>query len=143
MNYEEYYNELSSELERSASVLKEYDDLEAHFMSSTHSRVRYESYVLSSMPVGIVDIVYILTSGTMTVSFDIELKNTLKNNTRLQYTLGVSRLFDKERVKILDIFKSLTEIANDDVLLNILNGIRNDLSKNEDRILKLKELMRR
>ena len=143
MDYEEYYNSLLTEVERTAVVLKEYNDLEPDFATAVSNRVTYESYVLSSMPIGIADIVYILTSGNMSIKFDIELKNTLKNNTRLLYTKGLLELMKNNKTKVLEIFKSLVDISNREALINLKNDISSDLTKNEYRLSRLKDLLRR
>ena len=143
MDYEEYYNGLITEVERTTVVLKEYNDLEADFAGTVSNRVTYESYVLSSMPIGIADIVYILTSGNMSIKFDIELKNTLKNNTRLLYTKGLLELMKNNKTRVLEIFKSLVDISNREALINLKNDISSDLTKNEYRLSRLKDLLRR
>jgi len=143
MDYEEYYNSLLTEVERTTVVLKEYNDLEPDFASAVSNRVTYESYVLSSMPIGIADIVYILTSGNMSIKFDVELKNTLKNNTRLLYTKGLLELMKNNKTKVLQIFKSLVDISNREALINLKNDISSDLTKNEYRLSRLKDLLRR
>ena len=143
MDYEEYYNSLLTEVERTTVVLKEYNNLEPDFASAISNKVTYESYVLSSMPIGIADIVYILTSGNMSIKFDIELKNTLKNNTRLLYTKGLLELMKNNKTRVLEIFKSLVDISNREALINLKNDISSDLTKNEYRLSRLKDLLRR
>jgi len=143
MNYEEYYNSLLGELTRATTVLKEYSDLEDFFANSSRNKVTYEAYVLSSMPIGISDIVYIITSGNISIKFDSILQNTLKNNNRLAFTKAVIRLFEEEKTQILNIFKSLVEISNATQLTALLSSISEDLAKNEYRLSRLKDLMRR
>ncbi|TKC03670.1 hypothetical protein [Pedobacter frigoris] len=143
MDYEEYYNSLLGELTRATVVLKEYSDLEDFFANSSRNKVTYEAYVLSSMPIGISDIVYIITSGNISLKFDTILHNTLKNNNRLAFTKGVLNLFKNEKTKILSIFKSLVEISNEMQLRDLLNDIGDSLNKNEYRLTRLKELMRK
>ena len=143
MDYEEYYNSLLTEVERTTVVLKEYNNLEADFAGAVSNRVTYESYVLSSMPIGIADMVYILTSGNISIKFDVELKNTLKNNTRLLYTKGLLDLIKNNKTKVLEIFKSLVDISNHVALVNLKNDIASDLTKNEYRLGRLKDLLRR
>ncbi|WP_316791843.1 hypothetical protein [Pedobacter frigoris] len=143
MDYEEYYNSLLGELTRATAVLKEYSDLEDFFANSSRNKVTYEAYVLSSMPIGISDIVYIITSGNISLKFDTVLHNTLKNNNRLAFTKGVLNLFKNEKGKILDIFKSLVEISNEMQLRDLLGDIGDSLNKNEYRLTRLKELMRK
>ncbi|TDQ11134.1 hypothetical protein [Pedobacter metabolipauper] len=143
MDYEAYYNELLGELERTITVLTTYNEIEDFFTSSTRNKVTYESYVLSSMPIGVADIVYILTTGNIAIKYDVELRNTLKNNTRLAFTKGLKKLFEAEKTKIISIFTSLVEISNDKFLKDLLNDVTNDLNKNESRLLRLKDLMRR
>ncbi|MEJ2881300.1 hypothetical protein [Pedobacter sp. GR22-6] len=143
MNYEEYYNSLLGELTRATTVLKDYSDLEDYFAGSSRNKVTYEAYVLSSMPIGISDIVYIITSGPISIKFDTVLHNTLKNNNRLAFTKGVLKLFQDEKTQILSIFKTLVEISSEMQLTTLLSDIGNDLTKNEYRLSRLKDLMRR
>lgn len=143
MDYNEYYDNLLAEVERTAVMLKGYDELDEHFSNVVSNRVTYESYVLSSLPVGIPDIVYILTSGSMSITFEFELRNTLKHNTRWLYTKKVLEMMKNNKEQIIDIFKSLTGISNSDLLNTLKLNIANDLDKNEDRLARLRQLSRR
>lgn len=143
MDYNEYYEALLAEVERTTVMLKGYDDLDEYFLNAVSNRVTYESYVLSSLPVGISDIIYILTSGSMSITFDFELRNTLKNNTRLLYAKKVLTLMQNNREKIIEIFTTLTGMSNSDLLIRLRTDINNDLIKNEERLERLRQLLRR
>ena len=143
MNYEEFYEELVAEIEQVTVVLKAYDDLEDYFMNTRNNRVTYESYVLNSLPKSISDIIYILGTGNLTLSAAHELKNTLKNNTRLAYTKSVLKLIKDNKEKVIETFKTQAKISNEALLINLKNDLVGDLNKNEYRISTLKELMRK
>lgn len=143
MNYEEFYEELIKEIEQVTVVLKAYDDLEDYFMNTRNNRVTYESYVLNSLPKSISDIIYILGTGNLTLSAAHELKNTLKNNTRLAYTKSVLKLIKENKDKVIDTFKTQARISNEALLINLKNDLVGDLTKNEYRVSTLQELMRK
>ncbi|RZM24479.1 MAG: hypothetical protein EOO88_22670 [Pedobacter sp.] len=143
MNYEEFYEELVREIEQVTVVLKAYDDLEDYFMNTRNNRVTYESYVLNSLPKSISDIIYILGTGNITLSAAHELKNTLKNNTRLAYTKSVLKLIKDNKEKVIETFKTQAKISNEALLINLKNDLVGDLNKNEYRISTLQELMRK
>ena len=143
MNYEEFYEELIGEIEQVTVVLKAYDDMEEYFMNTRNNRVTYESYVLNSLPKSISDIIYILGTGNLTLSAAHELKNTLKNNTRLAYTKSVLKLITDNKEKVIETFKTQAKISNEALLINLKNDLVGDLTKNEYRVSTLKELMRK
>ncbi|TDO24719.1 hypothetical protein [Pedobacter duraquae] len=143
MNYEEFYEELIGEIEQVTVVLKAYDDLEDYFMNTRNNRVTYESYVLNSLPKSISDIIYILGTGNLNLSAEHELRNTLKNNTRLAYTKRVLNLIRDNREKVIATFKTQAKISNEALLINLKNDLVGDLTKNQYRVSTLQELMRK
>jgi len=143
MNYEEFYEELIAEIEQVTVVLKAYDEMEDYFMNTRNNRVTYESYVLNSLPKSISDIIYILATGNLTLSAEHELRNTLKNNTRLAYTKRVLNLIKDNKDKVIDTFKTQARISNEALLINLKSDLVGDLTKNQYRVSTLQELMRK
>jgi len=143
MNYEEFYEELIAEIEQVTVVLKAYDEMEDYFMNTRNNRVTYESYVLNSLPKSISDIIYILGTGNLTLSAEHELRNTLKNNTRLAYTKRVLNLIKDNKDQVIDTFKTQARISNEALLINLKSDLVGDLTKNQYRVSTLQELMRK
>ena len=143
MNYEEFYEELIAEIEQVTVVLKAYDEMEDYFMNTRNNRVTYESYVLNSLPKSISDIIYIPATGNLTLSAEHELRNTLKNNTRLAYTKRVLNLIKDNKDQVIDTFKTQARISNEALLINLKSDLVGDLTKNQYRVSTLQELMRK